>query len=81
MRDLDGRADTIKRDPTFLSEHRITEKHLADRVFGDTARQVGRAWRSQWGGTGPNLGSDHVPQRILLGGVGAAEPGSCRCRL
>lgn len=41
MRDLDGRADTIKRDPTFLAEHRITDKHLADRVFGDTARQAG----------------------------------------
>lgn len=41
MKDRDGRP--AQRDPTFLAEHEIVPKQLADRVFGETARSMGAA--------------------------------------
>lgn len=42
MKDRDGRPAV--RDPTFLAETQMMKKDAADRLMGETARQVGE-WR------------------------------------
>lgn len=39
MKDRDERP--AQRDPTFLAEHSIVPKNVADRVFGETAKNMG----------------------------------------